>query len=248
MRSDCAADHIGAACSALSERDCPVEFWRLREFFRSCGLLGLASSRWARQIFASSSWQRSEVEGSGFCLRSSQPEQIVVKKINLILLSLIAALPSGYLVYELARALTLSHIFEKKLLGGAVVATGIISLLAIVWPLVYALAFYNAPASASDPKSNDTDDPTDTKKSAGRGDGEEEGFHEEDLDAFEGQEIPESSDDEEYEASDDDEFSVDDDQIEDIESADFDLGDESFEDIEDEEEEAPKAKAKKKKK
>ncbi len=174
-----------------------------------------------------------------------------MKKINLILLSLIAAIPSGYLVFELGKALTLGHIWDKKLLGGMVVGTGIIALLAIVWPLVYALAFYGAPASAAEESDAGSADTAGDEEVTDVGE-EEEGFHEEDLDAFEGQDTDEASEVEDYEeASGDEEFEVDEDQIEDIESEDYDLGDESFEDLdefEEEEEEAPKSKAKKKKK
>ena len=71
-----------------------------------------------------------------------------MKKLHLILLSLVAAVPGGYLCYLLGTALALprSDLWKKPLLGGAVVLTGLLVLLAaVVWPLLYAVAFYDDP-------------------------------------------------------------------------------------------------------
>ena len=53
-----------------------------------------------------------------------------------------AAIPAGYLVYLMVMALTLKHIWDKKALGGLVLATAVFALLVAVWPLIYAIAFY----------------------------------------------------------------------------------------------------------
>ena len=71
-----------------------------------------------------------------------------MKKLHLILLSLVAAMPGGYLCYLLGTALTVPRhdLWNKPLLGVTVVTTGLLVLLAaVVWPLLYAVAFYDDP-------------------------------------------------------------------------------------------------------
>ena len=179
-----------------------------------------------------------------------------MKKLHLILLSLVAAVPGGYLCYLLGTALTVPRhdLWNKPLLGGTVVATGLSVLLAaVVWPLLYAVAFYDDPN-----KGKPADVPAADTDADGGADGAEtsktpraESFEEEDIDVFEREGIKPGDDDAEdfEEAS---EFDADEESFESAETADFDLGDDEFADLdmdeEEEEEEAPKKKAKKKKK
>ena len=184
-----------------------------------------------------------------------------MKKLHLILLSLVSAVPGGYLCYLLGTALALprSDLWKKPLLGGAVVGTGLLVLLAaVVWPLLYAVAFYDDPnknkpavdgedAAAADELEEDT--PKIPRS---------ESFEEDDVDVFEREgvtaEAEEAENDEDFEPVETgDEFDVEEESIESAETADFDLGDDEFADLEieeevEEEEEAPKKKAKKKKK
>lgn len=184
-----------------------------------------------------------------------------MKKLHLILLSLVTALPGGYLCYLLGTALALprSDLWKKPLLGGAVVGTGLLVLLAaVVWPLLYAVAFYDDP--------NKNKPPVDGEDAAGTDELEEDtpktprsdSFEDEDVDVFEREGVTadseEAENDEDFEPAEaDDEFDVEEESIESAETADFDLGDDEFADLEieeevEEEEEAPKKKAKKKKK
>ena len=189
-----------------------------------------------------------------------------MKKLHLILLSLVAAVPGGYLCYLLGTALALprSDLWKKPLLGGAVVGTGLLVLLAaVVWPLLYAVAFYDDPNKgkktgeggedevlASDDAGELDEDKPKTPRS--------ESFEEDDVDVFEREgvtaESEEAENDEDFETAEaGDEFDVEEESIESAETADFDLGDDEFADLEieeevEEEEEAPPKKAKKKKK
>jgi len=179
-----------------------------------------------------------------------------VKKLNLILLTLVAALPAAALVYLLGWTLTLKHIWDKKLLGGTVVATGIIALMVVVWPPLWAIAWYVDPSrsKAGGPGGESAEDAEEVAEAEEAGDEE---FPEEDLDAFEGEEVAEggefkpASTGTEFELDEQQALDVDEDDIEQTATADFDLSDdelmEDFEEIE-EEEEAPKKKGKKKKK
>lgn len=190
-----------------------------------------------------------------------------MKKLHLILLSLVAAVPGGYLCYLLGTALALprSDLWKKPLLGGAVVGTGLLVLLAaVVWPLLYAVAFYDDPNKNRLPEEAEddanADDLDDDQAKASR----TESFEDEDLDVFEreggsadAEEVEEAAEDDEGEVfeadSTDSEFDLDEESAQSAETADFDLGDDAFEDLEmeeeiEEEEEAPKKKAKKKKK
>lgn len=167
-----------------------------------------------------------------------------------------AAVPAGYLVYLMVMALTLKHIWDKKALGVMVVVTGVAALLVAVWPLVYAIAFY-----ADKPKPEGSEPAADGAASAAvdaaeeGSDGEAKEFHQEDLNAFEGQEVPDS--DEDDFGGDDDfdavesgsEFDLDEDDVAQAETAEFAIADD-FDEIEDfeDEEETPKKKPKKKKK
>ena len=171
-----------------------------------------------------------------------------MKKINLILLSLVAAIPAGYLVYLMVMALTLKHIWDKKILGGMVVTTAFFALLVAVWPPIYAIAFYT-----EKPKEDEDEPPVDGEVSKAEGEAEAEEFPEEDLDAFEGQEVAEADElaDDDFETADaGSEFDLEDD-VPQAETAEFAIADD-FEEIEDLEEdfveEAPKKKPKKKKK
>ena len=184
-----------------------------------------------------------------------------MRKLHLILLSLVAAVPGGFLCYLLGSVLTIPRhdLWNKPLLGIAVVSTGLMVLaLGVVWPLLYAVAFYDDPNKgkkadpddAADAESVATDDADETPKTP-----RADSFEEEDIDAFEREGIKPGADDDEFaESSDDSEFAVDDESIDTAETADFDLGDDEFADLdmddepEEEEEEAPKKKAKKKKK
>ena len=195
------------------------------------------------------------------CLRvngqfRSSRRKCIVKKINLILLSLMAAVPAGYLVYLMVMALTLKHIWDKKVLGGLVVVTAFAAVLVALWPLIYALAFYaDKPKAEADEPAAGTGS-SDAVETVGEGsDGEAQEFHQEDLDAFDGQEIP-VSDDDEFGGDDDfeavesgSEFDLDEDDVAQAETAEFAIADD-FDEIEDfeDEEEAPKKKPKKKKK
>lgn len=185
-----------------------------------------------------------------------------MRKLHLILLSLVAAVPGGVLCYLLGSVLTIPRhdLWNKPLLGIAVVSTGLMVLtLGIVWPLVYAAAFYDDPNKDKKAEKPEVDEEGDADAAEGveaaktpRGDS----FEEEDIDAFEREGIkPADDDDDDFEeASEGSEFDVDDESIDTAETADFDLGDDEFadldmdEDVEEEEEEAPKKKAKKKKK
>ncbi len=183
-----------------------------------------------------------------------------MRKLHLILLSLVAALPGGYLCYLLGTAMTVPghDLWKKPLFGGTVVATGLMVLvLAVVWPLLYAVAFYDDPNKGKKAKDAEADD-----EGEGVADEEEvektktprsESFEDEDIDAFEREGATEDAVDDFEEASEGSEFDVDDESIDTAETADFDLGDDEFADLnveeeEEEEEEAPKKKAKKKKK
>ena len=185
-----------------------------------------------------------------------------MKKLHLILLSLVAAVPGGYLCYLLGTALTVPRhdLWNKPLLGGAVVATGLaVLVLAVVWPLLYAVAFYDDPN-----KDQKADEPEDGLEVEATSDADietaktprAETFEEEDIDAFEREGTKPGDDDaDEFEdVSEDAEFDADEESIDTAETADFDLGNDEFADLdldeepEEEEEEAPKKKAKKKKK
>ncbi|GDY08696.1 hypothetical protein LBMAG52_21820 [Planctomycetia bacterium] len=183
-----------------------------------------------------------------------------MRKLHLILLSLVAAVPGGVLCYLLGSVLTIPRhdLWNKPLLGGTVVATGLlVLLLAVVWPLLYAAAFYDDPNK--DKKSEEVEAGEEAEADAAEGEVETpetsrgDSFEEEDLDAFEGEGInpgTEEADDFE-EAAEGSEFDLDKESIDTAETADFDLGDDEFAGLdveEEEEEEAPKKKAKKKKK
>jgi hypothetical protein len=182
-----------------------------------------------------------------------------VKKLHLILLSLVAAVPGGYLCYLLGTALALprSDLWKKPLLGGSVVLTGLAVLLtAVVWPLLYAVAFYDDPNKQKPPVEGEGDATADeleedTPKTP-RGDS----FEEEDVDVFEREGVTaEAGEDDDFETAETgDEFDIEEESIESAETADVDLGDDEFadleldEEVEEEEEDAPKKTAKKKKK
>ncbi|MBC7821741.1 MAG: hypothetical protein IAG10_33055, partial [Planctomycetaceae bacterium] len=175
--------------------------------------------------------------------------------------SLVAAVPGGYLCYLLGAALALptSDLWKKPLLGGAVVGTGLLVLLAaVVWPLLYAVAFYDDPNKSKKTAEGEEDAAVEELEEDKPKTPRAETFEEEDVDVFEREgvtaEAEEASDDDEFEsASEGSEFDVEEDSIDQAETADFDLGDDDFADLEmeeevEEEEESPKKKAKKKKK
>lgn len=180
-----------------------------------------------------------------------------MKKFNLILLTLIGAVPAGYLVYLMVLALTLKHIWTKPLMGGMVVFAGVIGLIVAVWPPLYAIAFYRGPAK-SDDEPAEAAEALDDAESAEEAEEEPEDFPEEDIDAFEGEETSGDDEDAEFKpAETGTEFDLDEaESVEDFEqeeTGDFQLDDDealedldSFEDLEEEEEEAPKTKKKKK--
>ncbi len=180
-----------------------------------------------------------------------------MRKLHLILLSLVAAVPGGYLCYLLGTALTVPRhdLWNKPLLGIAVVSTGLLVLLAaVVWPLLYAVAFYDDPNKGK--KSEEAEAGEDGEGVAAQAGVETpktprgESFEEEDIDAFEREGIKPGADegDEFEEAAEGSEFDLDEESIDSAETADFDLGDDEFADLdmedEEEEEEAPKKKAK----
>lgn len=177
-----------------------------------------------------------------------------MRKLHLILLSLVAAVPGGVLCYLLGSVLTIPRhdLWNKPLLGGSVVATGLMVLvLGVVWPLLYAVAFYDDPnkgakadeAEAADAEATGEVGDEDSPKTP-RG----ESFEEEDIGVFEREGIKPGDDDGDDFESEDSEFGVDEESIDSAETADFDLGDDEFADLdmdeEEEEEEAPKKKAK----
>ncbi len=181
-----------------------------------------------------------------------------MKKLHLILLSLVAAVPGSYLCYLLGTALALprSDLWKKPLLGGAVVVTGLLVLLAaVVWPLLYAVAFYDDPNKNKPPVDGEGDAAVDELEEDTSKTPRSDSFEDEDVDVFEREGVTaESEEDEDFESAEaGDEFDVEEESIESAETADFDLGDDEFADLEmeeevEEEEEAPKKKAKKKKK
>lgn len=185
-----------------------------------------------------------------------------MRKLHLILLSLVSAIPGGYLCYLLGSVLTIPRhdLWNKPLLGGTVVATGLlVLLLAVVWPILYAVAFYDDPNKG---KKIDDDEAGDDGETTVDEDGESEksarddSFEEEDIDVFEREGVtPEDDEADEFEEdSEGSEFDLDEDSIDQAETADFDLGDDEFADLDmdeeeaEEEEETPKKKSKKKKK
>jgi hypothetical protein len=172
----------------------------------------------------------------------------IVKKLSLIFLSFIAALPAGYLVYLMIRAMTLKHVWDKTALWIIICITAVIAALVAIVPPLYAIAFYTGHTKP------DVDTPSDEGEvgdAAGAEDvetedgeaAEAEEFPEEDLDAFEGQEL--ADDDESVDSG--SEFDLDEDEVAQAETGDFELSADDFEEIEELEEEAPKAKKKKKK-
>ncbi len=182
-----------------------------------------------------------------------------MKKLHLILLSLVTALPGGFLCYLLGTALALprSDLWKKPLLGGAVVGTGLMVLLAaVVWPLLYAVAFYDDPNKSKPPVDGEGDAGVDGLEEDTPKTSRADSFEEEDVDVFEREGVTEEAEgDEDFESVEEgDEFDVEEESIESAETADFDLGDDEFADlemddeVEEAEEEAPKKKAKKKKK
>ena len=156
-----------------------------------------------------------------------------MKKLHLILLSLVAAVPGGYLCYLLGTALALprSDLWKKPLLGGAVVGTGLLVLLAaVVWPLLYAVAFYDDPNKNKPPVDDEDAAPADELEEDTPKTPRSESFEEDDVDVFEREgvtaESEEAENDEDFEPAEaDDEFDVEEESIESAETADFDLGD-----------------------
>ena len=186
-----------------------------------------------------------------------------MRKLHLILLSLVAAVPGGVLCYLLGSVLTIPRhdLWNKPLLGGTVVATGLlVLLLAVVWPLLYAVAFYDDPNKGKKAEEAEAGEEGDAVAAEGEaGEAEEaktprgDSFEDEDIDVFEREGVKPGNDDAEdfEEAAEGSEFDLDEESIDTAETADFDLGDDEFADLdveEEEEEEAPKKKAKKKKK
>ena len=150
-----------------------------------------------------------------------------------------------------------SDLWKKPLLGGAVVGTGLLVLLAaVVWPLLYAVAFYDDPNKNKPPVDGEDASAADELEEDTPKTPRSDSFEDEDVDVFEREGVTaDSADDEDFEpAEGGDEFDVEEESIESAETADFDLGDDEFadlemeEEVEEEEEEAPKKKAKKKKK
>ena len=148
---------------------------------------------------------------------------------------------------------------EIWLLIHAVVGTGLLVLLAaVVWPLLYAVAFYDDPNKNKPPVDGEDAAPADELEEDTPKTPRSESFEEDDVDVFEREgvtaESEEAENDEDFEpAETGDEFDVEEESIESAETADFDLGDDEFADLEieeevEEEEEVPKKKAKKKKK
>lgn len=191
-----------------------------------------------------------------------------MRKLHLILLSLVAAIPGGVLCYLLGSVLTIPRhdLWNKPLLGIAVVSTGLMVLvLGVVWPLLYAVAFYEDPFKG---KKREKDEPAEGEAESVATDEEEgdetpktprsDSFEEEDIDAFEREGLTADTEeadevDDFEEAAEGSEFDLDEESIDTAETADFDLGDDEFADLDmdeevEEEEEAPKKKAKKKKK
>lgn len=169
-----------------------------------------------------------------------------MKKLNLILLSLVAAIPAGFLVYSLVMAMTLKHVWEKKPLIGIILSAGVAALIVAIWPPLYAIAWYSGGPTKADEEAGDGE--ADEAEAVEEADAEEA----EEADGFAQEEIPEDLDELKGKSSgDDDDFDMSDDDISAAETGDFDLGDSEFEDLgdfeeEEELEEAPKKKKKKK--
>jgi hypothetical protein len=196
--------------------------------------------------------------GSHTCRTEGAPRSLVsifgrrnllvapVKKLHLILLSLVSAIPGGYLCYLLGTALAMprTDLWKKPLLGGTVVGTGLlVLLLAVVWPLLYAVAFYRGPE-----KSGEDEEPAEADGDAEIADAEDqEGFEQEDIDVFEREGVSQNVEEaDEFEAAaEGSEFDLEEDNFNSAETADFEaLEDGDFEDmeLEEEAEEAPKKK------
>ena len=178
-----------------------------------------------------------------------------MKKLSLIGLSLVAAIPAGVLVYLLVMALTLKQIWNKQLLGVMVVITAVIALVVAVWPPIYAIAFYTEKSKEDDEKKaeGEADFAADDAEVADADEAEE--FPQEDLEAFEGdaeeveaEEVGTDEVDHEdfHSAEIGSEFDLDDEEIEQVETTDFEL-DAAAEDVEEDEEKRPNKNKKKKK-
>ncbi len=183
-----------------------------------------------------------------------------MKKISLIGLSLVAAIPAGVLVYLLVMALTLKQIWNKQLLGVMVVFTAVIALVVAVWPPIYAIAFYTEKSKEDDEEKAEGEAALAVDDAEVADADEVEEFPDEDLEDFD-------ADAEEVEAEDagteevdhDDfhaaetgsEFDLEEEEIEQVETSDFQLGDdevaEELEEFEEEEVHPKKNKKKKKK-
>ena len=174
-----------------------------------------------------------------------------MKKLSLILLSFIAAVPAGFLVYLMIRAMTLKHVWDKTALWLIICLTAVIAALVAVVPPLYAIAFYTGlPKPDEDTPAEDGEVAEAVESDDGEVTEAEEEFPQEDLDAFEGEEVPEADElgDDFEQADTGSEFDLDEDGVEQSDTDDFDLGPaDDFEEIEELEEEAPKPKKKKKK-
>lgn len=182
-----------------------------------------------------------------------------MKKLSLILLSFIPAVPAGFLVYLMIRAMTLKHVWDKTALWVIICLTVVIAALVAIVPPLYAIAFYTGQpktdedvpgeegnvAEAAEEAESDEGEAAETEAEA-----EAEEFPEEDLDAFEGEEVADAEEmADDFEPADTgSEFDLDEDGVAQSDTDDFDLGSaDDFEEIEELEEEAPKPKKKKKK-
>ncbi len=181
----------------------------------------------------------------------------IVKKLSLILLSFIPAVPAGFLVYLMIRAMTLKHVWDKTALWVIICLTVVIAALVAIVPPLYAIAFYTGQSKSDEDVPGEegglaeaVEEAESDKGETAEVDAEAEEFPEEDLDAFEGEEVADAEEmADDFEPADTgSEFDLDDDGVAQSDTDDFDLGSaDNFEEIEELEEEAPKPKKKKKK-
>ena len=179
-----------------------------------------------------------------------------VKKLSLIGLSLVAAIPAGFLVYLLVMALTVKEIWNKQLLGVMVVITAVIALVVAMWPPIYAIAFYTEKTKEDDEETAEgeaalaaDDDEVADADEAEEFPGDDREDVEGEAEEVEAEEVEtEEVDHEDFHAAEPgSEFDLDEEEIEQVETTDFELNAEA-EEVEELEEELPKKSKKKKKK
>ena len=174
--------------------------------------------------------------GEGFRPIRTRCRKPILKKLSLILLSFIPAVPAGFLVYLMIRAMTLKHVWDKTALWLIICLTVVVAALVAIVPPLYAIAFYSGqPKSDEDVPAEEGEaaedaeagEAEDAEAAEAETETEAEEFPEEDLDAFEGQEVGEAEEmADDFEPADTgSEFDLDDDDgVAKSDTDDFDLG------------------------